>query len=101
MDEVGLAVTVEPVLELNPFEGVQLYVLAPVAINVAVLPGHSCTDEGDTLTTGSGLTITGTIVVPVQPLTSVPLTVYVVVVVGFALTLEPLVALKPVDGDQV
>ena len=34
--EVGLAVTVEPVVELSPVAGDQMYVTAPLAVSVAV-----------------------------------------------------------------
>ena len=54
-----------------------------------------------TVTTGSGFTVTVTCVVAVQPLLSVPVTVYVVVEDGFAVTLEPVVALRFVDGVQL
>jgi hypothetical protein len=47
---------------------------------------------------GNGLTVTTTWSVFTQPLASVPVTVYVVVAVGEAVTLAVFVALKPVDG---
>ena len=50
--------------------------------------------------TGSGFTFTVTCVDAVQPLLSVPVTVYVEVEAGFAVTVEPVVALSPVAGDQ-
>ena len=56
---------------------------------------------GVTVTTGSGFTVTVTCVVAVQPLLSVPVTVYVVVEDGFAVTDEPVVELRFVDGVQV
>ena len=55
---------------------------------------------GVTEITGSGFTFTVTCVDAVQPLPSVPVTVYVVVEVGLAVTVEPVVALSPVAGDQ-
>ena len=51
--------------------------------------------------TGSGFTFTVTCVDAVQPLLSVPVTVYVEVEVGFAVTVAPVVALSPVAGDQM
>ena len=51
--------------------------------------------------TGSGFTFTVTCVDAVQPLLSVPVTVYVEVEEGFAVTVEPVVALSPVAGDQM
>jgi len=56
---------------------------------------------GVTVTTGSGFTVTVTCAVAVQPLLSVPVTVYVVVEDGFAVTLEPVEELRSVDGVQL
>ena len=55
---------------------------------------------GETLITGGGFTVTVTCAVAVHPLL-VPVTVYVVVVAGVAVTDEPVVLLKPVGGDHV
>ncbi len=44
--------------------------------------------------------VTVAVAVFVQPLPSVPVTVYVVVEVGFAVTLAPVVALNAVAGDH-
>lgn len=55
---------------------------------------------GDTVTTTLPDTVTVTEAVPVQPLASVPVTVYVVVIVGLALTTEPVVWFSPVAGDH-
>ena len=55
---------------------------------------------GETVTTGSGLMVTVTCAVELQELVSVPVTVYVVVEEGLAVTVEPVVALKPVEGLQ-
>lgn len=56
--------------------------------------------EGETVITGNGSTISVTIVEFVHPLLFVPVTVYVDVVVGNAVTEEPVVELSPVAGDQ-
>ena len=50
---------------------------------------------------GFGLTVMVTEAVLIQPSGFVAVTVYVVVVVGFAVTLAVLVALNPVDGVQL
>ena len=50
---------------------------------------------------GFGLTVTTTVADLVQPLAEVPVMVYVVVAVGQALTLAPVVALRAVAGVQV
>ncbi len=54
-----------------------------------------------TVTVGNGKTVTVAVAVFKQPLAAVPVIVYVVVVVGFAETLVPVVVLRPVLGDQV
>ena len=61
-------------------------------------PAHLET-EG-TLMTGVGFTVTVAVVVLVHP-PVVPVMVYVVVVAGLAVTLDPVVALNPVAGLQV
>jgi len=45
--------------------------------------------------------VTVVVTVPVHPAALVPVIVYVVVVVGLAVTLVPVVALNPVAGDQL
>jgi len=50
---------------------------------------------------GNGFTVTVAFAILAQPAALVPVTVYVFVDVGFAVTLEPVVADKPGDGDQV
>ena len=45
-------------------------------------------------------TVTTEVVLFEHPLTVVPIIVYVVVIVGLAVTVAPVVALNPVDGDQ-
>ncbi len=49
---------------------------------------------------GNGFTVTVVVVVFTHPNALVPVIVYVVVPVGLAVTLVPVVALKPVAGDQ-
>jgi hypothetical protein len=51
----GLAVTVEPDVELNPVPGLQLYVVAPVAVRIVGEPEQIV--EEFTLTVGVGLTV--------------------------------------------
>ena len=50
---------------------------------------------------GKGFTVTATVVVLEHPPDVVPVTVYIVVTVGVAVTVEPVVADKPEEGDQV
>ena len=61
---VGLAVTLAPVVALNPVEGVQLYVVAPLAVNVAEFPLQIVGEF--TVTVGVGFTVTTEVTVPVQ-----------------------------------
>ena len=56
---------------------------------------------GETVTTGIGLIVTVTCAVAEHPFTSVPVTIYVVVDDGFAVTDEPIVLLRLVGGLQV
>ena len=96
--DAGDAVTDEPVVLLNPVAGLQVYVLAPDAFNTVDCPAQI--DAGRTEITGDGVTVTVTCAVEVHPFL-VPVTVYVVVVVGEAVTEVPVVLLNPVAGDHV
>jgi hypothetical protein len=98
MVEVGLAVTEEPVVALSAVAGLHVYVLAPLAVSAVDCPLQIV--AGETAITGRGLTFTVTCVEAVQPLLSVPVTVYVVVVAGLAVTGEPVDELKSVEGDH-
>jgi len=62
---------------------------------VADAPGHICADDGVTDMVGLAKTVTVDDAVPVHPLASVPVTEYVVVVVGDTVFDEPLP--KPPD----
>jgi hypothetical protein len=95
---VGFAVTLVPVDELNVAAGVHVYVDAPVAVNVVDAPGQIVAEF--TVTVGKGLTVTTEVIEEVQ-VPVVPTMVYVVVTVGFAVTLAPVVALNPVDALQL
>jgi hypothetical protein len=59
------------------------------------VPGHIVPEF--TVTTGKGFMVTVDVALDVQ-VPTVPVTVYVVVIVGLAVTLAPVVALSPVDG---
>ena len=69
---VGLAVTLDPEVELNPVAGDQEYVEAPVAVKVVDDPIHTVPEL--TVTVGVGVTDTVVWAVPLHPL-SVPVTV--------------------------
>ena len=99
MVAAGLAVTFEPVVELNAVAGLHVYVFAPLAESGVDCPMQMVGD-GVTESTGSGLTVTVTWAVEVHPFTS-PVTVYEVVDDGLALTLEPVVVFNAVEGLHV
>jgi len=75
-------------------------VLAPLAVNDTFPPGHIVDAGGTTVIVGNGFTVTFTVAVFVHP-PEVPVTVYVVVLPGLAVTDEPVVALNPVPGLHV
>lgn len=64
------------------------YVLAPEAVKVVDAPWQSDVEEADTETVGLGLTVTVAEAEFVPPAV-VPVTVYVVVLVGLTVILEP------------
>jgi hypothetical protein len=72
---VGFAVTVAPVVEDKPVAGLQLNVVAPLAVSETLLPVHIVAEEGDTVIVGCGFTVTVTVAVFVHPFPSVPVTV--------------------------
>ena len=84
---------------LKPVLGDQLYVFAPLAVSVVLAPLQILGEL--TVIVGNGKIVTTAVAVFKQPFTPVPVIVYVVVVVGFAVTLAPVVALSPVLGDQL
>jgi hypothetical protein len=71
--ETGLAVTLEPVVALSAVDGVHEYEFAPAAFRVVDWPAQYVI-SGETVTTGTGLTVTVTCAEPVHPLIS-PITV--------------------------
>ena len=91
-----MADTLEPVELLNEEEGDHEYVVAPFAVRIVGKPSQIAV-LGETVTI---TVVTETVPCPVavQPLLSVPVTVYVMVDVGFAVTDEPVVALNDVAG---
>jgi len=75
-------------------------VVPPLAVKPTVLPEHIVGVGGTTLIVGNGFTVIVTVAVLLHgPV--VPVTVYVVVEPGVAVTLAPVVALKPAAGLHV
>ena len=97
--EVGLAITVAPVVVFSEADGLHVYVFAPLAVSVVFCPKHKVM-FGETVTTGTGFTVTVVCADAEHPFASVPVIVYVVVDAGFAVTGEPVVLLKAVAGVQ-
>ena len=73
MVDDGLAVILAPVVADKPVEGLQEYVVPPVAVNIVEEPLQIATPE-PTPMEGIALTVTVTIAVLLQPLV-VPVTV--------------------------
>jgi len=72
---VGLAVTEAPVVALSPVAGAQVYVLAPLAVMITDPPAQIAGALGVLVTVGSGLTVTVTVVVLLQPAALTPVMV--------------------------
>ncbi len=70
-----MAVTVAPVVDDNPVAGLQLYVVAPLAVRLVLLPVQIETGDGVTLIVGNAFTVTVTVAVFTHPLILVPVTV--------------------------
>ena len=73
MADDGLAVTLAPVVADKPVDGLQEYVVPPVAVNIVEEPLQMATPE-PALIIGMELTVTVTVAVLLQPLV-VPVTV--------------------------
>jgi hypothetical protein len=69
--------------------GLHTYVLAPLAAIVELWPAQMAAGVAVAVTVGKGFTVRVTVVVPVHPHASLPVTLYVVVAVGFAVKLAP------------
>jgi hypothetical protein len=91
-------VTLEPVELLSDEEGVHEYVDAPLAVSVTGNPLQIAV-FGETVS-ATVVTVIVPCPVEVHPFASVPVTVYVIVEFGFAVTEAPVVALKAVAGLQ-
>lgn len=94
----GVALTIAPVEALKVAEGVHVYVAAPDAVRFTFPPGQIVGVNGATDIVGVGFTVTTTDagITLLQPV-DVPTTVYVVVMPGDTLMVEPVKA----PGDHV
>jgi len=82
--DVGDAVKLDP----DP-EGNQLYVVPPEAETVVELPLHIVEGDAEAEMAAVELTVTVTVLVPIQPAALVPVTVYVVVEPGLTVMDAP------------
>jgi hypothetical protein len=89
-------VTLAAVEELSEEEGLHKYEPAPVTLSVVDCPAQMVS-SGVTERTGGGLTVTVTCCDAEHP-SEFPVTVYVVVVKGVAVALEPVEELSDADG---
>jgi hypothetical protein len=84
-----------------PVDGCQLYVDAP-DMQISTEPPEQIEGAAGVGINGSGFVVTVIVVVSEQSVVLFcPITVYVVVTPGLAITLLPVVALNPVAGDHV
>ena len=74
--------------------------LPPLAVRATDWPVQSTGAKGITTIIGKGLMVTVTLLVLLHPLTSVPVTVYIVVEEGLAVTVAPVVDESPEAGDH-
>ena len=98
---VGVAVTGFPVVALSDGSAVHVYVEAPLAVRTEDPPEQTKDGSAETDTEGKGLTVMVDVAVAVHPARLAPVTVYTVLADGFAVTTDPVVALKLVLGDQL
>ena len=98
MEDPGLAVTLDPVLKFKLEEGTQLKIVAPEAVSVVELPIQIVALDVEMVGMGFTTTVTGEELL--QP-NCVPVTVYVVVEAGVAVTNCPELAFKVAAGAQV
>lgn len=90
-------VTVAPVVAFNPVAGLQVYVVEPDAVIVVDEPLQMADEPTATDVNG---TVMVRVVVLTQPLTLVPVTVYVRVMVVLQVTVVPVLEFSPVAGDH-
>ena len=99
----GFAITIGPLVVFNLVAGLHVYVVALPPVNVVELPEHIVAGPATAVKVGGALTVTVSVkgVVAAQPNADVPFSVYVMVLVGLAVTDEPVLAFNDVLGVQV
>jgi hypothetical protein len=101
VDGTVAAALVELVIATGPDHVYPVTLLAPLAFRLSVCPAQNGLLFEALVNDGTGLTLTVTVAVLAHPLLFVPVTVYVLVEDGLAVTLAPVVADRPVPGDHV
>jgi hypothetical protein len=91
---VGVAVTVAPVALLKLPAGLHVYVFAPLAVIVVLLPKQMVGEAAVKVNVGKGDIVMVTVLLFGHPLPSVAFTVYVMVAVGVATTGVPVEELR-------
>ena len=94
---IGVAMGLKIVVSLSPDEGLHAKVIPPDAPSV-IFPPMQIVSFGPASAGGEGLTVTVTVEVFEHKDKSVPVIVYVVILVGFAVTVVPVVELNPAAG---
>ena len=97
----GVAIGFGIELLFKPVGGFHAYELAPLAVNCTFPPEQTEAGDGLIIITGNGFTVITVDIEEEQPFAAVPVTVYVVVLVGEAFTEEVVEFDKPTDGDHV
>jgi hypothetical protein len=95
---VGVAVGEAIVVELKLASAFQTYEKPPLAVIAVDEPKHTVSLTPASIV-GFGFTVTVVVPVALHP-ALVPTIEYIVVTVGLAVTLAPVVELRPVAGDQ-
>ena len=72
---VGVEITGLPVVVFKSAPGLQVYVLAPLAVNVELLPLQTVVELADTVKIGKGFVFIVIVLLFLQPFTSVAFTV--------------------------
>ena len=76
-------------------------VAVPAVVSTPPLPEQLIAVDGEAVTVGVAVTLTVTVSDVLHPPASVAVAVYIVVVVGDAFTLPPVVTSRPVAGNQL
>jgi hypothetical protein len=96
--EAGLAFAESHVAQFKPDEGNHWYEGAPFALSAKLSPAHIAGVGGTTVTVGVIFTVIKALSFVLHPPVPFPVTIYSVVAVGVATTVEPIVVFNPAGG---